>query len=488
MKKYIIAFSLATMVGFSLTSCSEEFIATDFGNSEQAEQITSVEKLQSFVTGAYGSMRDVNYYGAYYQLFGEIRSDEMFSRRAAGYFTSYANLSMTSTDAYATGPYGVIYGVVTKANIVLNSPDNLTWSQTLNQATITDKVNKIKGEAYAVRALAFFDLLRLYGQQYSNGTKGIVIPTKYDPKANMARASVAETQAQIESDFAKSIALLEDNQFNNTANRTELNILSVKALMSRYYLYKQDYAKVRQYVNDIVAEGVYSVAAKDSYVISWTLNNASTNSLFELSVGTANAYGAAGLNAMMNFSGAYKNVAVLPTTYNLFSTSDVRRSAATFDVSGGYRFIKQKYADTSGADNIKLVRYEEVLLNGIEAELNGGSVTKAQAYWELILKNRLSDVVDANGNITSSVAQQIAALGPINDTKLKTERRKELLGEGFRMWDLLRWGQSVPVYNSTGGGLTATLNIGDTRLAFPIPQSETNVSGTLVTSNPGYDN
>lgn len=471
MKKYIIAFSLATMVGFSLTSCSEEFIATDFGNSEQAEQITSVEKLQSFVTGAYGSMRSVNYYGAYYQLFGEIRSDEMFSRRSSGYFTSYANLTMTSTDAYTTGPYGAIYGVVAKANIALDAPNNLTWSQTLDQATIADKVNKIKGEAYAVRALAFFDLLKLYGQQYSNGSKGIVIPTKYDAKANMARASVAQTQAQIESDFAKSITLLQGNQFNNPANRTELNELSVKALMSRYYLYKQDYAKVRQNVADIVGEAVYSVVPKDSYVISWTLSNASTNSLFELSVGTANAYGAAALNAMMHVDGAYHNVAVLPSTYALYSTADVRRSALTFGTFSGNRYIKQKYADTSGADNIKLVRYEEVLLNGVEAELNGGSAATALIYYNSILTNR-----------------GLPAVGAVTMDLLKVERRKELLGEGFRMWDLLRWGTAVPVYNSTGAALTATLNIGDTRLAFPIPQSETNVSGTLVTSNPGYDN
>lgn len=471
MKKYIIAFSLAAMVGFSLTSCSKEFIETDFGNSEQAEEITSVEKLQAFMTGTYGSMRSTNYYGVNFPMYAEIRSDEMFSRRSSGYFQSVANLSMTSTDAYATGPYSAIYGVVAKTNIILNSPNNLSWTQTQNASTIADKVNKIKGEAYAIRALAFFDLLRLYGQQYSGGTKGIVIPTKYDPKANMARASVAQTQAQIESDFTNALTLLDGNQFNNPGNKTEINILSLKALMSRYYLYKGDYAKVRQYVADVVDSGSYSVVAKDSYIVSWTLNNASVNSIFELAVGTANAYGAAGINAMMNAGGAYRNVAVLNTTYGLYAAGDVRRSADTFQVVSGYRFIKHKYPDGSGADNLRLVRYEEVLLNGVEAELNGGSPTKALDYYNAILSNR---------GLAQATSVDLAAL--------KVERRKELLGEGFRMWDLLRWGSSVPVYNSTGASLTATLNLGDSRLAFPIPQAETNVSGTLVTSNPGYDN
>ncbi|KPE48937.1 hypothetical protein AOB46_22705 [Chryseobacterium indologenes] len=465
------------MVGFSLTSCSEEFIDTDFGNSEQAETITSVEKLQSFVTGAYGSMRAVGYYGAQFPLFAEVRSDEMFTRRAAGYFTSVGNLSMTSTDQYTTGPYNAMYGVVAKANIVINSPDNLTWSQTLNQATIQDKVNKVKGEAYAIRALAFFDLLRLYGQQYSGGTKGVVIPTKYDPKANMARASVAETQAQIEADFDKALSLLSGNQFTDTANRTELNEYSVKALMTRYYLYKGNYAKVRQYVTDIVAaataESIYSVALKDSYVISWTLNNASTNSMFELAVGTANAYGASGMNAYMNFKGAYRNMGVLAATYGSYTASDVRRGPGTFATASGIRYILHKYPDDSGADNLKLVRYEEVLLNGAEAELpsNGGSQSKADSYYNMVATNR-----------------GLAPAATIDINAVKDERRRELLGEGFRMWDLLRWGQSVPVYGSAGTGNPVMLNIGDTRLAFPIPQAETNVSGTLVAPNPGYDN
>ncbi|MDY0929493.1 RagB/SusD family nutrient uptake outer membrane protein [Chryseobacterium sp. CFBP8996] len=475
MKKYIIALSLATMVGFSITSCSEDFIETDFGNSVQAEQLKSIEELQAFMNGTYGSMRSTGYYGANYPMYAEIRSDEMFSRRSSGYFQSVANLSMTSVDQYATTPYNAIYAVVAKTNIILNSPNNLTWTQTQNAATISDKVDKIKAEAYTMRALAFFDLLKLYGQQYSGGTKGIVIPTKYDPKANMARASVTETQAQIESDFTNALALMSGNQFNTPGNKTEINELSLKALMSRYYLYKGDYAKVRQYVAQIVAANRYSVTPKDSYVVSWTLNNASSNSIFELAVGNANAYGAGGINAFMNLNGAYRNVGVLASTYNLYTASDVRRSAETFGTASGYRFIVHKYPAISGSDNLKLVRYEEVLLNGVEAELavNGGNQTIADTYYNLIGANRITGYTDVTG---------------VTLAQLKTERRKELLGEGFRMWDLLRWGQSVPVYNSTGAALTATLNIGDTRLAFPIPQAETNVSGTLVTSNPGYDN
>lgn len=481
MKKYIIALSFIGILGTAVTSCSNEFLDTDFGNSVQATTLNSVEELESFVIGAYGSMRNVNYYGAYYQLFAEVRSDEMFSRRSSGYFGSVANMSMTSTDSYATGPYGAMYTVVAKANIVINTPDNVTWSQSNNSSIIAEKVNQVKGQAYAIRALAFFDLLKLYGQQYSGGTTGVVIPTTYNPNANLPRATVAQTEAQIEADFNKAIQLLSGNAFESTGQKVILNEYSVKALMSRYYLYKKDYAKVRQLTEDIIGSGLYSVSPRDLFKVSYSLNNAAVNSMFELSVGTTNAFGASGLNAMMTIDterdGTYKNVCVLSGTNNAYTAADVRKSFTTITNTSTILMQNFKYPDKGGSDNIKMIRYEEVLLNAAEAQLpvNGGSQTLADKYYNLIGANRITGYT----NLTNVTLAQV-----------KAERRRELLGEGFRMWDLLRWGDPVPVATSTGSttGTAVTLLIGDKRLAFPIPQSETNVSGTLVTSNPGYDN
>ena len=61
---------------------------------------------------------------------------------------------------------------------------------------------------------------------------------------------------------------------------------------------------------------------------------------------------------------------------------------------------------------------------------------------------------------------------------IKVERRKELLGEGFRQWDLLRWG------NTSFKPAAVSTNL----LAFPIPRQETDIAGTPVVANPGYDN
>ncbi|QIY91390.1 RagB/SusD family nutrient uptake outer membrane protein [Chryseobacterium gallinarum] len=486
MKKYLIAFSVIALTSTAVTSCSEDFIDTQFFQSKPQEDIKTIEELQSFVFGAYGTMRNESYYGCDFVTIPELRSDAMYSNNRSGYYTTVSNYTMLSNDSYASGPYTAMYTVIAKANIILGTSNNLTWGETVDPANIAEKVKNLKGQAYAIRAQALFDALRLYGQQYSGGTTGIVVPTQYNPAANMARSSVQQTQTQIEADFNNALANLTDNEYQNPSDKTVLNEFSVKALMSRYYLYKGDYAKVRSLVNDVVASGRYSVIPRDSYLTSWTLNNASSNSVFELAVGPIAALSSNSINAKISPTNGYQNMPVKPALVASIPTQDIR--SQIFGPSGNTSgtFIKTKYSNSNGEDNIRISRYEEVILNGIEAELNGGSIAKAQEYWELILKNRLADYKDAQGNVVT-VANQIQALGVIDMTKLKAERRKELVGEGFRMWDLLRWGGPIPK-NATNGNVTANIAIGDNKLAFPIPLAETNVAGTLVTSNPGYDN
>ncbi|UMQ40247.1 RagB/SusD family nutrient uptake outer membrane protein [Chryseobacterium sp. Y16C] len=488
MKKYITRAALVLLGTFSLVSCGDEFLETNFSNTEEQAPITTIEKLQAFVYGDYATMRDVNYYGNYFVTTSEVRSDEMYSNNRSGYHTTTMNYTMVSSDTQASGAWSAMYTVVAKANTIINTTDNLSWGQSQDPTEISEKVKHLKGQAYALRAQAFFDLLRLFGQKYTQNPAqlGVVLPLEYNPSANMPRASIAQTEAQIEADFDKAYQYLNGNSYNQYGDKTVLNDYSVQALMSRYYLYKGNYAKVRSLVANIVNSAKWSPVNADSFISSFALNNASPNSMFELAVGTSVTI-APSMNDLLSPSGAYKNMPVKTAIYNSYSIlpTDVRRAAITTSTAVAGRFIAAKYPSAAGDTNIRMVRYEEVLLNGIEAELNGGSQTTAQGYFTTLLTNRLKDVKDPNGNITQSIAAQITAYGPVDMNKLKAERAKELIGEGFRYWDLLRWGTTITKNTTTGGaGAPATLNL----LAFPIPQAETNVAGSLIVSNPGYDN
>lgn len=454
MKKRIfsIAILTASILSFNI-SCSDDFVEREFYQSVEQAPLKNSQEIQAFVRGAYVSMRSTNYYGADFLAYGEVRSDNMYSNLAGGYYQNVQNYTMLSTDAYASNTWNQIYAMIAKTNIVINS-DVSTFT-----GTDVDRSNSYfaQGQAYGLRALGFFDLLRLYGQKYTGGDMGIVIPTKYDPKAQMPRASIAETEAQIAADFDKALQLMSTNTAPSLS-KTDLRIPALKGLMSRFYLYKGDYARVRKLTDELAATG-YTVPISSGLLAEsfrYTLNGAASNSIFELAVGQVSSLGTTSYGYRLNPSG-YANIQLKAgVVASLYAASDIRRS-----LINSTNFLTGKYTNISGNDNIKMLRNEEIILNGVEAELNGGSATKALAYYNALITQR-----------------GLPAATSVDMTILKQERARELMGEGLRQWDLLRWGNQSYV-PSTANKL---------HVAFPIPRAEINISGTLIKPNPGYEN
>lgn len=480
MKNKIKIGALAFALALSGVSCSDNFVDTEFFQSVPDGPLKSVNEMNSFILGAYASMRNTAYYGCDFLAYGEVRSDEMYGNLAGGYYTQIVNYSQTSNDTYANNTYNKIYETVAKANRVIGV-DLATLPQSDQQAALY-----AQGQAYGLRAIAFFDAFRLYGQKYiPNGTLGVVLPLKYDPTAMQARATIADTETQIDADFTKALQLMMANGSATNTTKTELTVNSLKGMMSRFYLYKGDYAKVRSLTNDL--NGKYSVAgaALLQETFRFTMNGAAPNSIFELAVGTNASLSTSSYRQRLNPNG-YGTIVVNDATYNSYADTDVRKKFIV--ASGTYRYLSTgsnssgigKYTQGVGADNIKMLRYEEILLNGVEAELNGGDPAKALNYYKAILRERLTDIKNAGGNIVQTVQQQLDAITSVNMNLLKAERMKELLGEGVRQWDLRRWGDPVP----RAGTAKTDPNLN----AFPIPRKETDISGTLIKPNPGYDN
>ncbi|QQQ26780.1 RagB/SusD family nutrient uptake outer membrane protein [Chryseobacterium indoltheticum] len=462
MKKIIKIGFLSLSIAAATIACSEDFVEREFYQDVEQAPLKTVNEVQAFVRGIYSSMRATAYYGADFLAYAEVRSDEMYSTLQAGYYQNVYNYTMLSNDPYAVNTYNQIYTAVAKANIVINTDMSTLEGGAANQ----NAGFYAQGQAYGLRAITFFDAFRLYGQKYiPTGTLGIVLPLKYDPKALMPRATIAETEAQIEADFTKALALMTANSSGQSASKTELNINSLKGMMSRFYLYKGDYVKVRSLTADIYKK--YTVASPDLFqtTFSFIMNGAAPNSIFELAVGINSSLSTGSYRQRLNPQG-YANVVVSKAAYDSYTDTDIRKKLIT--ISGGVRYLSNnngtgKYTNIVGADNIKMLRYEEILLNGVEAELNGGDPLKALEYYNLIITNR-----------------GLPAATSVTIPLLKQERMKELLGEGLRQWDLRRWGDTVP--RPSSASTDANLN------AFPIPRGETDLANSPIKSNPGYDN
>ena len=482
MKKNI--YHLALIVSLILfSSCSKDFTETQFFQSDRAEEgITSVEQLSSLLRGAYVSMRDANYLGCNYRAYAEVRSDEMHYLFNSPSLTEVATYTLSGQDGYSPPEFTwkTIYQVVASANIVLSAPDDLPWGEGNTPQERTNEVKKLKAQAYTVRALAFFDLLRLYGQKYAGGTLGVVLPTHYDANAHSTRATIAQTESQIEADFQKAVELFEQvaasqgvplENIVDTDHRNYISPLAVKALQSRYYLYKNEWVRAAQCAREVILSAIYQPATASDLKGSFQKANAS-NSIFELTVGINGTLSTQSYDYLIHSRGTAA-LAVSQQAQQLYEPGDVRASLIETDAPLGVDmyFLNDKFSDLEGNSNIKVIRYEEVMLNAIEALLHNGDDDTALTYYNELREQR-----------------GLPEATSLSLDELKKERVRELLGEGFRYWDLLRWGDTVPQGNIDGSFSPSNNKTVPNRLfAFPIPQIERmSPNGKGVQQNEGY--
>jgi starch-binding outer membrane protein, SusD/RagB family len=168
---------------------------------------------------------------------------------------------------------------------------------------------------------------------------------------------------------------------------------------------------------------------------------------------------------------------------------------------------------------IPLIRYAEVLLTYAEAKIENGAIDQS-------VLDAINDVrARAYGTVRTDVANypEITSLNQDDLRKvIRRERKVELAVEGFRWFDLRRWGIAekamsnvigapskgftnmgsyIPSINDdgivdyTGAPIGSTedyrvaqsrIFLSTTNLLFPIPQREREASGGIVTQNPGY--
>ena len=118
-----------------------------------------------------------------------------------------------------------------------------------------------------------------------------------------------------------------------------------------------------------------------------------------------------------------------------------------------------------------IIRYADVLLMHVEAIMGGtgstGNAAALESFQEV--RNR--------AGLTSTVTS-------ISQDDLLVERRVEFAFENQRFFDLLRFGVAASVLGDYANDNGYTFS--GTDLLLPIPAREINLSGGVLTQNPGY--
>lgn len=487
MKTSIQFLLLPILLLTGITSCKKSFYDLEpYDALPVNSAIQSDADLNVAVNGMYASLRDVDLYGRTLPVKGDLAADNVYLRTGnSGRYLVFRDFNQTVANAEAQNVWTAAYGVIKNANQVISS-----------DLASSPVVDELKGEAYAVRALMFFELVRNFAHPYTVAPNdpGVPIVTVYDQNALPGRNTVQEVYTQIINDLNQAYSLISLNQGESiTISATQTSRLmtseyiskyAAKGLLAKVYLTMGNWQGARDAALDVVNNSGFSLVSADDYVGFWADPGARTDgveTLFEVSSDASANLSSNQLSAFYEQPPiGYGDLWITNDLYSQYSATDVRTDVIlTGSVSGQTIYINNKYSNTanpSDKDNIKVLRYADVVLILAEAYAGLNDEANALAYLNMVAQERDPSFAGYN----SSSAQLKADI--IN------ERRKELAFEGDRYWDLMRLNLPITGHIKNQNPYTPfPIAVDDTRRIFPIPQVEVDVNPNIRgQQNPGY--
>jgi hypothetical protein len=481
------------------TSCNKSFLDKKPYNAVVVtDAIQSEQDMQVAMAGVYAGLRNTDLYGRTLPLKGDLSADNVYVTTSnSGRYISLNTYIFTSTDAYASAVWPNAYIVIKNANNVINA--------TL-ASTGTGNIPQYVGEAYAVRALMHFELVRNFASPYTvnPNAAGIPIVTKFDQNSKPARNTVKDVYAQIIADLEKAYSLM--TVYRGTGYFSKY---AARALEARVYQTMGDWANAKitaldvvnnsgwvmllpgAYVNPTGSLGTSGASPTNTYSPGgyWAnatsqSNNTKNETLFEVvsDLLTNNGFDQIGFIYLQVGSG-YGDMLATQELYNLYSATDVRKGLIPSPTAANYRsgqagtiYLCYKYPNPAGSgdkDDTKILRLSDIILILAEAYYNTSDEANALLNLNKVAKQR----DPAFTGYTSTGAQVLE--------DILTERRKELAFEGSRYWDLLRLKRTFTKVKNQNPLSTLIVDPSNPVLIFPIPQSEMDANKNM-TQNPGY--
>lgn len=388
------------------------------------------------------------------------------------------------------------YKAINNANLLINQIDNITFSSDTKKATV-------KGEVYALRALEYFDLVRMFEN----------IPLITTPTTEIVpQSSVDSVYAQIVNDFTVAINNIPADANLGTSNLGRISKYAAEAMLARVYLfydgvYKDNAgatmpggltkAKALEYCENVITSQKYqlesdfsklwpaSCAKKivnnstDQYdAVLANYDEASSEFLWVVKFNDTQNYTSnvnngspdgnrfiidLGLRGVTDGSGApyaqgWGQCPVTEAAYKLFDANDKRRDATIIDT----RTLNNVYTSQCASDEMDYTGYvnkkycpvcytDGGQICTIGRTTNSDFQLAQDQNWVLM---RYSDVLLMAAELGSTNAMKYfnmvreraygdtdhdIAAAPTRD-QIWTERHKEFMCEGVRYFDLRRQG------------------------------------------------
>lgn len=459
----------------TFASCSKSFLELAPPTSVSPETALSTEAdLLVATRGMYAGLRTgvtigtTSYapdaFGRTIPVIGDVMADNAYqSSQNTNRYTLYNSYSFAVTDGNALGFWASLYAVILRANNIINST-----------VTASANVDEAKGEAYAVRALCYFTLVRYFARPYTDDPSklGVPIITTYDADLKPERSKIADVYTLIVNDLTKAYDLM-----TIYTNSSQFSKYAAKGLLAKVYLTMGDMANAKTAALDVINNSGFNTVAAADYAAYWT-NTAvrvdKMETLFEVSSDAVNNLSFDALAYLYSQSGNYGDFLVATDLYALFGANDVRKSLyPTGNRPAGVPAVFiNKYTGLSGdRSDTKVLRMSEMYLIAAEASV-AANEADALTYVNEITSRRGAD--------------PIASTGATLYEDIINERRKELAFEGDRYPDLQRLKREV-VRSTNYPAAARNILYSNYRRLLPIPQSEVDANPSIKSQqNEGY--
>jgi hypothetical protein len=479
MKKILWLF----LIPVGLVSCKKDFLQQPPVSTVVVDAVYKTDNdFLNAIVGCY-SVFQTQYQG--FWMFGDLRSD-VSQQYVVSNVTPQVidNFTIPNNTAILESSWSNYYSIISRCNTVLQK------IAPLDSSVITHKTRDV-GEAEFLRAMAYFDLVRIFGN-----VPIITAPIDIASGYKAARDSVSRVYSDIiVKDLQDAVTKLPASYTGTDIGRATKG--AALGMLGKVYLYQKDFANAEATLQQMTTMG-YALVTPFSRLFDYSqsqhhseyiydieylsgglgLGSSFTNSFLPNAVAMANYYGINGSRGETN--------SPTDTLFATFEAGDQRKDV-TVGVKGGWyngstfvpllattaqsytkKYITPVPSDNDSKANWIVLRYADVLLMYAEALNENGKTATALNY--------LNQVRTRAGLGSLSGLSQDAARAAIYH-----ERWVELAFEGQRWFDLVRTGLAYTTMQKYGMQPYMTV--------FPVPLRQVQIinNPSIFPQNPGYN-
>ena len=466
-----------------LTSCKKDFIEINPQSTVTTDILYKTDKdFQDAVNGCYNVLQ-TQY--ANYWVFGDLPSDDIEEDIPNHVdHVSFEQFTVNDRQPILASTWKNYYSLISRANTILTAVDKA------DAAVVKNKDRHI-GEAKFLRALAYFDLVRIFGD-LPMLTTNVTVEEAY--KTGREKADKIYDEVIIK-DLLDAADKLPAKYTGTDVGRATKG--AAKAMLGKVYLTRKDFVNAEAKLKEVTTMG-YALLPNFKDLWNYTVNEHHSEYIFDIEyeegIGEGSVFTHTFIPAWTTLTDFYgikggtppSDGAPTPAFFAAFDPKDVRRNISvlygitvngvfmpipttSIQASKSYstKYITPVASNNDSRANWKVIRYADVLLMYAEALNENGKTSEALTYENMV---RTRAGLQGYTNLTQSAARE----------NIYLERRLELSLEGQRWFDLVRTGRAYATLQPLGMKPYMTI--------FPVPLTQIQIinNPAIFKQNIGY--